>query len=74
MLYCIPRALEWCMKRVKKDKLPKLWAFLRTDMCPTMSLQIALALWMTIWNTPKGIKNSNSINMTVLNVVFGSKH
>lgn len=74
MLYCLPRALEWILKRVSKDKLPKLWKLLRTSITSTIAFQIAVALWLTIWNIPKGIKNSNSINMTVMNIVFGSKH
>ena len=66
--------MEWIMKRVSKDALPKIWKLLRTNMCPTIAFQIAVALWCSIWNIPKGIENSNSINMTVMNIVFGSKH
>lgn len=74
MLYCLPRAIEWVINRVDKGKMPNLYKLLRTNLWPTIVAQIALAIWLSIWNIPKGIKSSNTINMTVLNIIFGSKH
>ena len=74
MLYCLPRALEWVIKRVDKVKMPNLYRLFRTNWWPTFVSQIALAIWLSICNIPKGIKSSNTINMTVLNIIFGSKH
>jgi len=74
MLYCLPRALEWIIHRVDAVRMPRLYKMLRTDWWPTIVTQIALAIWLSIWNIKKGIQSSNTVNMTVLNIVFGSRH
>ena len=47
---------------------------LRWFWAPVIAFQIAMAAWMTVIAVPKGKDTSNSINMTVLNIIFGSKH
>eukprot|EP01084_Bolivina_argentea_P259777 438471_1 len=74
MLYCIPRAMECCMRRVDINKFPNVYKLLRSNVLPTITFQIAVALWMTIMNVPKGVKISNSINMTILKIIFGTIH
>ena len=73
-LYCIPRAFELIMKAVKKNKLPIIWKMLRSKYWSIFVFQLSIAMWMTVINLPKGIKNSNGLNMTVLRILFGSKH
>ncbi|ETO14299.1 hypothetical protein RFI_23071 [Reticulomyxa filosa] len=73
-LYCIPRALEIVMRLIRKDMFPVLYALLRKPWLPVLNFQIAIALWMTVLGTIGGDMASNSLNVTVLRVVFGSKH
>jgi len=74
VLYCVPRALEIVMRLIRKDKFPKLYSLLRKPWLPILSFQIAIALWMTVLGSVGGDLAANSLNVTVLRVVFGSKH
>eukprot|EP00485_Elphidium_margaritaceum_P003404 CAMPEP_0202695724 /NCGR_PEP_ID=MMETSP1385-20130828/9251_1 /ASSEMBLY_ACC=CAM_ASM_000861 /TAXON_ID=933848 /ORGANISM="Elphidium margaritaceum" /LENGTH=295 /DNA_ID=CAMNT_0049351801 /DNA_START=256 /DNA_END=1143 /DNA_ORIENTATION=- len=75
MLYCIPRAMEVMFRLVpNKNHFALLYSLLRSTYLPVLSFQIAMSLWMTIIAIPKGKETSNSINMTVLKIIFGSKH
>ncbi len=72
-LYVIPRALEILMRLVPK-KMKFLYEFFRWKPLPILTFQSAIALWMTLMAVKGGRKYSNGLNMTVLTVVFGSKH
>ena len=75
MLYCIPRALEVAFRLIPNKGL---WEYaykaMRCDYAPVLSFQIAMSTWMTVIAIPKGVDTANSINMTVLKIIFGSKH
>jgi len=75
MLYTLPRAMEVAMRLIpNRDHFAAIYKALRCVYLPVFSFQIAMSVWMTVIAIPKGIETSNSINMTVLKILFGSKH
>lgn len=75
MLYTLPRAMEVAMRLIpNRGHFRVLYKGLRKTYTPILSFQIAMSVWMTVINVPKGTETSNSINMTVLRILFGSKH
>eukprot|EP01084_Bolivina_argentea_P251182 421181_1 len=74
MLYCVPKAMEFFINRmIRRQEYTILCKLLQTKMFPTIVFQISLAIWLTIYNMPKGIENCNFINMKAVQIVFGNK-
>eukprot|EP00484_Ammonia_sp_Unknown_P027882 CAMPEP_0197047628 /NCGR_PEP_ID=MMETSP1384-20130603/23100_1 /TAXON_ID=29189 /ORGANISM="Ammonia sp." /LENGTH=382 /DNA_ID=CAMNT_0042479587 /DNA_START=114 /DNA_END=1262 /DNA_ORIENTATION=- len=75
MLYCAPRAIEVAYRLIPNSGYFRgLYQLSRWTYLPVLSFQVAMAVWMTVIAIPKGEDTSNSINMTVLKIIFGSKH
>lgn len=69
-LYCIPRSIEIIFRLFTKQKYPKIYNFLRSKYLRTFSFQISIAIWLTICAIPKGFKTSNTLNMTLIKLIF----
>ena len=75
MLYCVPRAMEVGFRLIpNRDWMKYPYKALRCGYLPILSFQIAMSVWMTVIAIPKGTETSNGINMTVLKIIFGTKH
>ena len=75
MLYCVPRALEVGFRLIpNKGLMVYPYKLVRSVIFPVVSFQIAMSAWMTVIALPKGKETSNGINMTVLRIIFGTKH
>ena len=75
MLYCVPRALEVGFRLIpNKGWLVYPYKAVRSVAAPVLSFQVAMSIWMTVIALPKGKQTSNGINMTVLRIIFGTKH
>ena len=73
-LYCLPRASELILKSINKSKYPKLMGILYCKYLRVLVIQISIAIWMTVLNIKNGINIANTLNVTVLKIIFGSKH
>ena len=73
-LYCLQRALEVIFRLFTKRKYPNIYNFLRSKYLRIFSFQIAITIWLTIREIPKGNEISNSLNMTIMKLIFGTKN
>ena len=73
-LYCIPRALQIVLNMIPKRHLPYLWSLIRKQWYPLLIMQLSIAVWLTLFNIKNAQKTCNKLNITVLKIVFGTKH
>lgn len=73
-LYVLPRAMEVGFRLMSKNKWPFIHEVLRSQYTSMMAFQFAIATWMILMNTQNGRDSLNSLNLSVLKVVFGTHH